>query len=177
LATIEDRYGEITDNQEEQLAQLKESIKADVETYGLMIVEKEFESRMERLKEIKKEIDKQIEYLEDEKTKIKYQLADYLGEFGPQEIILADGGIKYLCLGYTVKRSINQDEVHIDDRKYLIEVDNTLKEFLNNSTNYPGRVINTKRKDNILADLNEDDPAISKKMNPQIKLNKTNPKE
>lgn len=169
IATLEENYGEEVDNEVEKIQQLKESIEKDVETYGLMIVEKDFEAKMDKLKSMKKEIDLAVKYLESEKMKIKRQLATYLEDNGPQKIF-TEAGLKYLKVGYTVKRNIDQDAVQAEDMKYLVEIDAELCSYLADSDELTSHVISVKRKPSILKDLKEDDPAISKQMNEQIKL-------
>ena len=168
LSLIEYNYGEISENEEKQILDLDSLIKEDVQTYGLMIVEKDFESRMDNLKQIKKEIDNQIKYLESEKNKIKYTLAKYLEEFGSQEVETASG-TKLLKEGYTERRSINIDLVEPKYGKYIVELDasifNEIIDILNSMTtdyDFERKVL--------LADLPDDHKAISKEMNPQIKL-------
>ena len=170
IATLEQNYGEEFNNETEQIQKLKEEIQKDVETYGLMIVDKDFEARMEKLRSIKKEIDSQIKYLESEKVKIKYQLANYLEENGPAEIETPEGR-KYLKVGYTEKRDIDIDKVEEPYGKYILtltgEEHEDLFDFIKGTAEY-GNIVRKV----LLADLPEDHPAISKQMNPQIKLTK-----
>lgn len=165
---IEDNYGVIEIDEESELEHLDAMIQDDVEGYSSLITEKEFAKRIEKLKEIKKEIDNEIKYMEKKEANIKNILAVFLEKNGAYKISHM-GLTKYLTVGYTIRKEIDNSLVEDKYGKYIITIDYDVWKKLYSQLDALGIDYKIERKI-LLEDLPADHQSINKKLNPQIKL-------
>jgi hypothetical protein len=177
LKLIEELYergGEIIDNEDELLERLNTEIETKITGFASILVNKDLESHIEKLKERKAILEGEIKLIEKLKLFVKLNIHKYIEKNGSFQIDL-DGIIKYAKAGYTTVRTIDPTAVPEEKGTYNVKLKAHDFLALRDAVSRGDIAIslNDFERKLVLKDLDEDDPAISKKLNPQVKFTKT----